>query len=66
MALTDDLSKVLDNATLVAGSLKATVDGVDATAPTLEGTTLSWTGALEAGKSGVLTYQGKGNDGVAG
>ncbi|MFF1387988.1 DUF7927 domain-containing protein, partial [Rhodococcus erythropolis] len=66
VVLTDDLSKVLDNATLVDGSLKATVDGVDATAPTLEGTTLSWTGALEAGKSVVLTYQVKVNDGVAG
>ncbi|BAH36673.1 isopeptide-forming domain-containing fimbrial protein [Rhodococcus erythropolis] len=66
VVLTDDLSKVLDNATLVDGSLKATVDGVDATAPTLEGTTLSWTGALEAGKSVVLTYQVKINDGVAG
>ncbi|WP_244891427.1 isopeptide-forming domain-containing fimbrial protein [Rhodococcus erythropolis] len=66
VVLTDDLSKVLDNAVLVDGSLKATVDGVDATAPTLEGTTLSWTGALEAGKSVVLTYQVKINDGVAG
>ncbi|ROZ55259.1 isopeptide-forming domain-containing fimbrial protein [Rhodococcus sp. WS1] len=66
VVLTDDLSKVLDNAALVDGSLKATVDGVDATAPTLEGTTLSWTGALEAGKSVVLTYQVKINDGVAG
>ncbi|MCD2157773.1 isopeptide-forming domain-containing fimbrial protein, partial [Rhodococcus cerastii] len=66
VVLTDDLSKVLDNAALVDGSLKATVDGVDATAPTLSGTTLSWTGALEAGKSVVLTYQVKINDGVAG
>ncbi|UJC81397.1 DUF11 domain-containing protein [Rhodococcus erythropolis] len=66
VVLTDDLSKVLDNAALVDGSLKATVDGVDATAPTLAGTTLSWTGALEAGKSVVLTYQVKVNDGVAG
>ncbi|NRH33362.1 isopeptide-forming domain-containing fimbrial protein [Rhodococcus sp. MS13] len=66
VVLTDDLSKVLDNAALVDGSLKATVDGVDATAPTLSGTTLSWTGALEAGKSVVLTYQVKVNDGVAG
>ena len=66
VVLTDDLSKVLDNATLVDGSLKATVDGVDATAPTLSGTTLSWTGVLEAGKSVVLTYQVKINDGVAG
>ncbi|MER7570172.1 isopeptide-forming domain-containing fimbrial protein, partial [Streptomyces sp. NPDC097941] len=66
VVLTDDLSKVLDNAALVDGSLKATVDGVDATAPTLAGTTLSWTGALEAGKSVVLTYQVKVNAGVAG
>ncbi|WP_285183675.1 isopeptide-forming domain-containing fimbrial protein [Rhodococcus sp. MEB032] len=66
VVLTDDLSKVLDNAALVDGSLKATVDGVDATAPTLSGTTLSWTGALEAGKSVVLTYQVKINDGVVG
>ncbi|WP_235170834.1 isopeptide-forming domain-containing fimbrial protein [Rhodococcus erythropolis] len=66
VVLTDDLSKVLDNAVLVDGSLKATVDGVDATAPTLAGTTLSWTGALEAGKSVVLTYQVKVNAGVAG
>ena len=33
---------------------------------TLSGTTLSWTGVLEAGKSVVLTYQVKINDGVAG
>ncbi|WP_231917424.1 DUF7927 domain-containing protein [Rhodococcus sp. 008] len=66
VVLTDDLSKVLDNATLVDGSLKATVDGVDGAAPTLSGTTLTWTGALEAGKSVVLTYQVKINDGVAG
>ncbi|UGQ51063.1 isopeptide-forming domain-containing fimbrial protein [Rhodococcus qingshengii] len=66
VVLTDDLSKVLDNATLVDGSLKATVDGAAATAPTLSGTTLSWTGGLEAGKSVVLTYQVKINDGVAG
>ncbi|MCT6735795.1 isopeptide-forming domain-containing fimbrial protein [Rhodococcus qingshengii] len=66
VVLTDDLSKVLDNAVLVDGSLKATVDGVDGAAPTLSGTTLTWTGALEAGKSVVLTYQVKINDGVAG
>ncbi len=66
VVLTDDLSKVLDNAVLVDGSLKATVDGVDGAAPTLSGTTLSWTGALKAGKSVVLTYQVKVNAGVAG
>ncbi|MDV8065481.1 isopeptide-forming domain-containing fimbrial protein, partial [Rhodococcus sp. IEGM 1366] len=66
VVLTDDLSKVLDNATLVDRSLKATVDGAPAAVPTLSGTMLSWTGALEAGKSVVLTYQVKINDGVAG
>ncbi|MFF1553412.1 isopeptide-forming domain-containing fimbrial protein [Rhodococcus erythropolis] len=66
VVLTDDLSKVLDNAALVDGSLKVTVDGAPAAAPTLAGTTLSWTGALEAGKSVVLTYQVKVNAGVAG
>ncbi|MFB7856300.1 DUF7927 domain-containing protein, partial [Rhodococcus qingshengii] len=66
VVLTDDLSKVLDNATLVDGSLKATVDGAAAAAPTLSGTALSWTGVLEAGKSVVLTYQVKVNAGVAG
>ena len=66
VVLTDDLSKVLDNAALVDGSLKATVDGVDGAAPTLSGTTLTWTGVLEAGKSVVLTYQVKINAGVAG
>ncbi|MFE5790781.1 isopeptide-forming domain-containing fimbrial protein, partial [Rhodococcus erythropolis] len=65
VVLTDDLSKVLDNAALVDGSLKATVDGVDVTAPTLSGTTLTWSGALQSGKSVVLTYQVKVNDGVA-
>ncbi|MDF3320222.1 hypothetical protein, partial [Rhodococcus sp. C3V] len=60
------LSKVLDNATLVDGSLKATVDGAAAAAPTLSGTALSWTGVLEPGKSVVLTYQVKVNAGVAG
>ncbi|MEU4057223.1 isopeptide-forming domain-containing fimbrial protein, partial [Rhodococcus qingshengii] len=66
VVLTDDLSKVLDNAALVDGSLKATVDGVDGAAPSLAGTTLTWTGGLEAGKSVVLTYQVKVNAGVAG
>ncbi|MGF0248685.1 hypothetical protein ACQR36_30365, partial [Rhodococcus erythropolis] len=61
-----DVSEVLDNAALVYGALNATVDGGDTTAPILEGTTLSWTGALEAGNSVVLTYQVKINDGVAG
>ena len=57
MVLTDDLSKVLDNAALVDGSLKATVDGVDGAAPTLVGTDgFSVTGSLAAGESKTVTY----------
>ncbi|MDN3455252.1 isopeptide-forming domain-containing fimbrial protein, partial [Rhodococcus sp. APC 3903] len=63
--INDDLGAVLNNAAVVPGSLKATVDGAPAADPTLSGTTLSWTGFLEAGKSVVLTYEVKVNDGVA-
>ncbi|MFJ7622292.1 isopeptide-forming domain-containing fimbrial protein, partial [Rhodococcus erythropolis] len=63
--ITDDLSAVLNNAAVVPGSLKAIVDGAPAAAPTLSGSTLSWSANLQAGKSVVLTYQVKVNDGVA-
>ncbi|MFE5790528.1 isopeptide-forming domain-containing fimbrial protein, partial [Rhodococcus erythropolis] len=63
--ITDDLSAVLNNAAVVPGSLQATVDGAPVAAPTLSGSTLSWSANLEAGKSVVLTYQVKVNDGVA-
>jgi len=57
MKLTDDLSDVLDNATLVASSLNATVNGTTATAPTIDGDTLTWSGAVPAGQAVELTYQ---------
>ncbi|WP_285725815.1 isopeptide-forming domain-containing fimbrial protein [Psychromicrobium xiongbiense] len=58
VTLTDDLSKVLNSASLVQGSLVATLDGQPVAAPAVTGTTLSWTGGpLAMGKSVVLTYQ---------
>lgn len=58
VTVSDDLSKVLNNATLVAGSLSATVGGVPATtAPTLTGTTVNWTGSLAGRQSVVITYK---------
>lgn len=48
----DDLSDVLDDADLVDGSLSSTV-GAD---PTIDGTTLKWSGPLTAGQTTVLTY----------
>ncbi|NMM92388.1 hypothetical protein B2J88_50545, partial [Rhodococcus sp. SRB_17] len=62
--ITDDLSAVLNNAA-IDGPMTATIDGAPAAAPTLSGTTLTWTGVLEAGKSVVLTYKVKIKDGVA-
>lgn len=55
--ISDDLSAVLDNATIVAGSLSSTQGG----APVLTGTTLGWTGSLDVGQSVVVTYKVKVN-----
>lgn len=57
VVINDDLSAVLNNADLVTGSLKAEINGVAATAPTLSGTDLNWTGALKVGETVVVTYQ---------
>ncbi|MCL2482289.1 MAG: isopeptide-forming domain-containing fimbrial protein [Propionibacteriaceae bacterium] len=57
VVLTDDMSDVLDNATYVAGSATATIDGTQVAAPTLTGTTLTWSGPVATGKSVILTYQ---------
>jgi len=51
--LTDDLSGVLNNATIVASSLASTVGAP----PTLTGTTLTWTGDLDVHQTAVITYQ---------
>ncbi|OCI30071.1 isopeptide-forming domain-containing fimbrial protein [Oerskovia enterophila] len=55
--ISDDLSKVLDSATFVEGSLAATVDGQPATAPSLAGTELTWSGTLQPRQAVTLIYQ---------
>lgn len=54
--LTDDLSKVLDDATIIDGTLAASFGD----APTISGTTLTWSGDLAVGESVTLTYAVKG------
>ena len=66
VVITDDLSNVLNNATMV-GEPKATIEGADdVPAATLTGTTLSWTGVLEAGQTVKITYTVKLNKDTAG
>ena len=55
--LSDNLTDVLKYGTVVNGSLKATISGAAATAPVLSNSVLTWTGAVPAGKTVVLTYQ---------
>lgn len=62
----DDLSKVLNNATFVAGSATAKIGDTVATAPVLTGTKLNWKGDLAVGESVTLSYTVKVKDGVAG
>ena len=58
--LSDDMSGVLNNATLVAGSLTTTSGAL----PVVSGTTLKWTGSLDAGQTVIVTYQVKVNSDV--
>ncbi|MCL2653439.1 MAG: hypothetical protein FWD63_06590, partial [Propionibacteriaceae bacterium] len=51
--LVDDLSHVLDNATLVPGSITTTSGAL----PTLSGNILTWTGDLALGQTVTVTYQ---------
>lgn len=53
----DDLSAVLDDGTLVPGSLLATVDGQPVAAPAAAGSLLSWSGPLAVGKTVRISYQ---------
>jgi uncharacterized repeat protein (TIGR01451 family) len=56
--ISDDLTGVLTEAAFVAGSAKVSIGGGTATSvadPT--GTTLTWSGALPAGSTAVLTYR---------
>ncbi|XBH21859.1 isopeptide-forming domain-containing fimbrial protein [Jonesiaceae bacterium BS-20] len=46
--VTDQLDDVLDDASLVSNSLKATVDGTLVSAPVLTGSMLTWSGPLAA------------------
>ena len=57
VTLTDDLTNVVSHATLVPGSLKATIGGDQVTAPTITNNVLTWSGAVARGKSVVVTYQ---------
>ncbi|WP_320668672.1 DUF7507 domain-containing protein [Patulibacter defluvii] len=52
----DDLAGVLDDADLVEGSLRATIDGQAVDPPSRHGTLLAWDGPLPAGKDVVITY----------
>ena len=64
--ITDDLSKVLNNAALTVDPV-ATINGVDAAAqPEVNGTTLSWEGKLEIGETVTITYTVTLNDDAEG
>ncbi|GAB2461730.1 DUF7507 domain-containing protein [Xylanimonas ulmi] len=57
VTITDDLTQVLAYATLVDGSLTAAIDGATAaSAPVLSGTSLTWTGSLQAGQIVEVSY----------
>ena len=53
VAVKDDLSGVLAHAAFVGGSASASVGA----APTVSGSTLTWTGDLAVGESATLTYR---------
>jgi LPXTG-motif cell wall-anchored protein/uncharacterized repeat protein (TIGR01451 family) len=53
----DDLTGVVDDADLVAGSLAATVGGDPVAAPTRTGDRLTWSGPLSGGSTVTVTYQ---------
>jgi len=57
VTLRDNLTEVLKYATLVPGSVKATVDGVPSSVPPMSNSVLTWSGPVPAGKTAILTYQ---------
>ena len=63
--INDDLSKVLNNAHVIAEP-KATIGGKDAGEAKIDGDKLEWTGFLEPGEQVDITYTVKVNDGVSG
>ncbi|MFT8926214.1 MAG: SpaA isopeptide-forming pilin-related protein [Bifidobacterium sp.] len=62
VVVTDDMSKVLNAASFVDGSAKASIYGVDAGSVTKSGTLLSWKGDLAAGRTVTIKYQVKVSD----
>jgi uncharacterized repeat protein (TIGR01451 family)/fimbrial isopeptide formation D2 family protein len=54
--ITDDLTDVIDDATLDESSLKATVAGDEVTAPTFDSPNLAWSGPLAPGATVTITY----------
>ena len=55
-SFTDNLSDVLDDATWNGDITATTSNGAAIAAPTLAGTTLSWSGALAVGATATFTY----------
>ncbi len=55
--LVDDLSDVLDDASYVAGSATATVDGQPSVSPEISGSTLTWSDDLPEGQAATVTYR---------
>ncbi|MBC9943181.1 DUF11 domain-containing protein [Leucobacter sp. cx-328] len=53
--ITDDLSQVLEFAELT-GQPTATIDGTETSAPSIDGTTLAWSGKLEKGEQVQVVY----------
>jgi len=61
VTLTDDLTSVANHATLVPGSLQATVDGNPVNAPSITNSVLTWSGPLTINQQVTVTYQYKVN-----
>ncbi|AQP48200.1 hypothetical protein BW730_12505 [Tessaracoccus aquimaris] len=68
VVVNDDLSKVLDNATMTTAPAAVIIDkdGAEtpATAPTVDGTKVAWTGKLAIGEKVVITYTVTINEGA--
>lgn len=54
--VTDDMSDVIDDATLDEDSLTATVGGQTVDAPTFDSPNLAWSGPLDPGETVTITY----------
>ena len=66
VVINDDLSKVLNNATIHDAPVVTISGGDPVTAPaaTIDGTKLSWTGVLQKGQKVEITYSVKVNEGT--